>query len=344
MKRILLSLLLVCLIFSSIQLTAAPTDLTLDNVDIQNELDGYGLSADPGVLIPSNPYIVLDMTGGDISSHGSDWSVLLNSIGVSNILYSTSEILADPGLVHNAPAIIIDGSLGSSSGTQVSQVLVDLLLREDIPLILTGQSAWLLHRLSGRSPTSVTAPVATTLASTPEYAGAVFLSQPVPLSLGTSLTTEFGLVLPIDTIQTEMSRLVNLTGSISPVTAPLRYDSWPLDIFLFGFENPVLLTSSGEGLFENTVAYCNAIRETVTANELSQLQSDGSDILAGGFTYSHAPSLVSTYYAVHSAHNILEGTAWTNWVTDNTPLVREILNALMFDFGSETWVSLVSFL
>ncbi|MGY5859248.1 MAG: prenyltransferase/squalene oxidase repeat-containing protein [Candidatus Thorarchaeota archaeon] len=337
MKRILLSLLLVCLIFSSIQLAAAPTGLVADDIGIQNELDGYGLlSADPGVLIPSNPYIVLELIGGDISSHGSDWSTLLSSIGVSNFLCTTSEVLADGGLIHNAPAIIIDGSLGSSSGTQVSQTVVDLLIREDIPLILTGQSAWLLHRLSGRGSPSMTAPVATTLASTLEYAGAVFLSQPVPLSLGSSLTSEVGLVLPIDVIQTEMTRLVNLTGSTSSVTAPLRYDSWPLDIFLFGCEDPNLLTSSGEGLFENTVAYCNAIRETATTDELSQLQADSSELLGGGFTYSHAPSLVSTYYAVHSAYNILEGTAWTNWVTANAPLVRNILNELMFDYGSET--------
>ncbi|MBE0525946.1 MAG: terpene cyclase/mutase family protein, partial [Candidatus Thorarchaeota archaeon] len=200
----------------------------------------------------------------------------------------------------------------------------------------TGQSAWLLHQLSGRSPSAMTAPVATTLTSTPEYAGAVFLSQPVPISIGSTLSTEVGLVLPIDTIQTEMSRLVNLTGSTSSVTAPLRYDSWPLDIFLFGYENPTLLTSSGEGLFENTVAYCSAIRETVTVNELVKHQAAEAAILGGGFTYPHAPLLVSTYYAVHSAQSILDGTAWTNWVTDNTPLVRSILNTLMFDYGSET--------
>ncbi|MHA1662986.1 MAG: prenyltransferase/squalene oxidase repeat-containing protein [Candidatus Thorarchaeota archaeon] len=337
MKRILLSLLLVCLIFSSIQLTAAPTDLMYNDVGVQDELDGYGLlSADPGVLIPSTPYIVLELTAGDISCHGSEWSALLNSIGVSNILYTTSEILADTELIHNAPAIIIDGSLGSSNGIQVSQAVVDLLIRQDIPLILTGQSTWMFHRLSGRSPPSTTALVATTLASTSEFAGAVFLSQPVPLSIGSSLTSETGLVLPIDTTQTEMSRLVNLTGSSSSVTAPLRYDSWPLDIFLFGLEDPTLLSSTGEGLFENTVAYCNAIRETTTTAELSQLQADEGSILGGGFSYTHSPSLVSTYYAVHSAHNVLEGTAWTNWVTANTPLVRAILNNLMFDYGSET--------
>ncbi|TFG95616.1 hypothetical protein E4H12_12915, partial [Candidatus Thorarchaeota archaeon] len=337
MKRILVSLLFICLIFGSIQFSAAPTELVFDDIDIQNELDDHGiLSADPGLVISANPYIVLELTGGDISSHGSDWSALLNSFGVSNILYTTSDVLTNPTLIHNAPEIIIDGSLGSSSGTHVSQTIVDLLIREDIPLILTGQSAWLLHQLSGRSPSAMTAPVATTLTSTPEYAGAVFLSQPVPISIGSTLSTEVGLVLPIDTIQTEMSRLVNLTGSTSSVTAPLRYDSWPLDIFLFGYENPTLLTSSGEGLFENTVAYCSAIRETVTVNELVKHQAAEAAILGGGFTYPHAPLLVSTYYAVHSAQSILDGTAWTNWVTDNTPLVRSILNTLMFDYGSET--------
>ncbi|MHA1613897.1 MAG: prenyltransferase/squalene oxidase repeat-containing protein, partial [Candidatus Thorarchaeota archaeon] len=337
MKRIALSLLLICMMLTSIPFTAAPVELGPNDMDVQNDLKNLGItSADPGVTVSNNPYIVLELVGGDISNHGTDWSTLLDTMGIPNTLFQTSDVLADPSLLHDVPAIILDGSLGSSNGNQVSQSIVDTLIREDIPLILTGRSAWLLHRLSTRSPPSQTAPVATTLTTAAGYAGAVFLSQPVPLTIGSTLSTETGLFLPVDFVQTEMSRLVNLTGSSISTTAPLRYDSWPLDAFLFANEDPTLLTSTGEGLLENTVAYCNAVRETATTTNLAALQESEGELLAGGFSYDHAPLIVSVYYAVHSASDLLEGTAWTNWIAENTPLVRDILNDLMIDFGSET--------
>ncbi len=337
MKRIGLSLLLVCMIISSIPFPAVHVELELNDMDVQNDLRDLGItSADPGVTVSNNPYIVLELVGGDISNLGTDWSALLNSMGIPNSVLQTSDVLADPSLLHDVPAIIIDGSLGSSNGNQVSQSIVDILIREDITLILTGRSAWLLHRLSARSPPSSTASVATILATESGYAGAVFLSQPVPLTIGSTLSTEAGLFLPVDTVQTEMSRLVNLTGSSISTTAPLRYDSWPLDVFLFAYEDPTLLTSTGEGLLENTVAYCNAVRETATTTNLAALQALEGEMLAGGFSYVHAPLIVSVYYAVHSASDLLEGAAWTNWIVDNTPLVRDILNDLMIDYGSET--------
>ncbi|MGY5879088.1 MAG: prenyltransferase/squalene oxidase repeat-containing protein [Candidatus Thorarchaeota archaeon] len=337
MKRIVLSLLLVCILFGSFQFTSDSNLLMSDEAIIHNNLDDIGvISANPGVSIPSHPYIVLELGGGDISNRGSDWVAVLDAMGISNILLQTSDVLADSSLLDDAPAILLDGSLGSSSGNQVSQNLVDLLIRKDITLILTGRSAWLLHRLSGRSPPSMTAPVATTLTSTPEYAGAVFLSQPVPLTIGATLSTEVGLVLPVDRIHTEISHLANLTGSSISTTSTLRYDSWPLDIFLFAFENPSLLTTTGQGLLENTVAYCNAIRETTTATELATHQTTEGNLLAGGFNYPHTPLLISAYFATHSADDILEGTSWTNWVMANTPLIRDILNTLIVDYGSET--------
>ncbi|TFG26065.1 hypothetical protein EU528_15045, partial [Candidatus Thorarchaeota archaeon] len=337
MKRIVLSLFLVCMLFGSIQFATGPNELVLNEPGIPNDMDDFRvISADPGVIVPTNPYIVLELVGGDISNTGSDWSSLLDEMGIPNILLQVGDILADPSLLNNAPALLIDGSLGSSSGTQVSQVLVNLLISEDIPLILTGRSAWMLHRLSGRSPPSQTAPVATTLATEPGYAGAVFLSQPVPLTIGAALSSESGLVLPVDAIHTEMSLLVNLTGSSSATTSPLRFDSWPLDIFLFAFETPSLLTSTGRGLLENTVAYCTSMRETTTATELGLRQTSEGDLLAGGLNYVHSPLLISTYYAVHSVADLLDGTSWTNWVTDNTPLIRDILNTLMVDYGAET--------
>ena len=325
------------MLFGSIPFTTSPNQLGLDDTGTQNDLDDLGvISTDPGVSISPNSYIVLELVGGDISNRGSSWAAILDGMGISNLVFQTSDILADPSLLHGAPAILIDGSLGSSSGNQVSQILLDLLIREDVTLILAGRSVWLLHRLSGRGPPSMTAPVATTLATEPEYAGAVFLSQPVPLAIGATLSTEVGLVLPVDTIHTEKSLLVNLTGSSTPTISPLRFDAWPLDIFLFAFENPSLLTTTGQGLLENTVAFCNAIRETNTATELATHQTSEGNILAGGFNYPHTPLLVSAYYTAHSAEDLLEGTSWTNWITDNTPLIRDILNTLMIDYGSET--------
>ncbi|MCK4565885.1 MAG: hypothetical protein KAU48_01110, partial [Candidatus Thorarchaeota archaeon] len=165
MKRIALSLLLVCMLFASVQFTAAPVELVLNDMDVQNDLRDLGItSANPGVTVSNNPYIVLELVGGDISNRGTDWSTLLNTIGIPNSVLQTSDVLADPSLLQDVPAIIIDGSLGSSSGNQVSQSIVDILIREDITLILTGRSAWLLHRLSARSPSSQTASVATILA------------------------------------------------------------------------------------------------------------------------------------------------------------------------------------
>ncbi|MGY5871477.1 MAG: prenyltransferase/squalene oxidase repeat-containing protein, partial [Candidatus Thorarchaeota archaeon] len=337
MKRIILSALLICLILGSIQFTTAPGEYTLNVDELQDNFEDLGvISANPGVTVSNSPYMVLELIGGDIPSHGSDWSTLLSSMGIPNNLLQTSDVLADPLLLRGSPVIVIDGSVGSSNGNQVSQNLVDLLVREDIALILTGQAAWLLHRLSGRSPPIQTASVATTLTVESGYAGAVFLSQPVPLTIGSTLSTESGLLLPVDTSQTEMSRLVNLTGSSISTTAPLRFDSWPLDVFLFAFEDPSLLTSGGEGFLENTIAYCTAIRETDTVTELALLQADQTSLLPGGFSYVHSPDIASAYYTVRSADDLLEGTAWTNWVVDKIPLVRDILNELIVDYGSET--------
>lgn len=337
MKRVVLSLLLVCMIFGSIQFTAVPEELGLDQIVDLNEIQNPGIvSANPGLTVSNSPYIVLELVGGDVPHRGTVWVSLLNSMGIPTDLLQTSDVITDPTLLQSAPTIILDGSLGSSNGNQASQIIVDLLIREDITLILTGRSAWLMHRLSGRSPPSQTTPVATILATEPGYTGVVFLSQPVPLTIGSTLSSESGLILPVDTVQTEMSRLVNLTGSPISSTAALRYDSWPLDVFLFAFENPSLLTSSGEGLFENIVAYCTAIRETSTATELALLQATEGEILAGGFSYVHEPLLVSAYYAVHTMKAILSGTAWTDWVSDNTPLIRDILTNLMVDYGTET--------
>ena len=293
-------------------------------------------SADSGITISNTPYIILELESGDITARGNDWSNLIGSIGISNIILSTSELLSNPSLIENAPALLIDGSLGSNDGNQVSSEVLDILNRADTPLLLTGRSVWLLHRLTGRNLPSLTALVATSLNTIPEYAGAVFLTEPNFLITGSTLSTESSLLLPVFKIQTSMSKLVNLTGSSDSTIAPLRYDSYPLDMFLFAYENPRLLTSTGMGLLENIIAFSHSLRESTTAEAIASTQTPQGELLAGGFSYMQSPSISSTYYAVHAAKSILAGSYWTNWRTEKTPIVRSILNELQIDYGSET--------
>ena len=96
MKRIVLSLLLVCMLFGSIQFTTGPTQLMLDDMGVQNDLMEIEIpSADSGVTIPSNPYIILELVGGDISNRGSDWSTILDTMGISNVVLQTSDVLSE---------------------------------------------------------------------------------------------------------------------------------------------------------------------------------------------------------------------------------------------------------
>jgi len=300
-------------------------------------IDDHEIAADSGVPYSNIPYIVVELASGDIPSRGSSWSQILHSRGIPNTLLQTTDIISNPRLINNSPAIFLDGSLGSSNGNAVPQSLVDIFIKEDTTLILTGHSAWLLHRLSGRDPPSQTAPAETTLIAQPEYAGAVFLSHPESLSLGSTLTSESSLALPVDELQTERSRLVNLTGTTTASNiASIRYDSYPLDIFLFSAENPSLLTPSGQGLLENIIAFSTALSESTTSIALGELQSNEGTLLAGGMSYWHEPTIASTYYAVHTIKSLLTGAAWSNWVATNAPLVSSILSDLLVDYGSET--------
>lgn len=338
-RRVALAVLLLCVIFGSLQTISVDSPISIiDTLDTQPEKMSK-TTADPGVLYSNNPYIILELTSGDIPARGSSWSQLLTSLGIPNLLFDTTNVISDPSLVKNSPGILVDASLGSSSGNQVSQTIIDILIQYDSSLILTGRSAWLLHRLSGRSPPSQTAPAATLLLTAPEYSGAVFLSYPNSLSPGFLLTSEVGLVLPVDEVFTEVSQLVNLTSSSSSDIAPLRYDTWPLDVFSFAPENPEFLTSTGLGLLENTIAFSTAIRETNTTTALATLQSSTNTLLEGGFHYMHQATITSTYYAVHAVQSLLEGTSWDSWVIENRPLVHEILDELLVDYGSEAGFS-----
>jgi prenyltransferase beta subunit len=303
-------------------------------------LEDRGITAsDSGTQFHPVSYIVIELQGGDIPARGDEWVQLLRSRGVQTSLLQIDDILVDASLLYDAPVILLDGSLASSNGELVPQGLIDLLVQIDISLILTGRSTWLLHRITGRDPPSLTAPAETALYSTSEYSGAVFLSFPSPISTGQSLTSEGSIILPIDITQTTMSRLVNLTGSSSPAKIPpLRYDSWPLDIFMFAPENPTFLTLSGQDLLVNVLAYCTALRESATASALSGLQSEEGSLLAGGLSYAHEPTIASTYYAVHTMDSLLTGSVWTDWVSVNAPLVQTILSSLIVDYGSESGI------
>ncbi|MHA1963175.1 MAG: prenyltransferase/squalene oxidase repeat-containing protein [Candidatus Thorarchaeota archaeon] len=306
-----------------------------DQLDMATQ-DDFALSANPGVLVDPQPYIVLELSGDVIVNRGDAWSQLLNASGIVSQVLDINDVITNPELLDGVPAILVDASVGSANGASVSQTLIDILIQKDISLILTGRSAWILHRFRGRGPPSLTAPATVVLLETAEYAGAVFLSLPVPLTIGTSLTTESGIMLPIDNTQTEMSRLVDLTGTTPASTASLRYDSYPLDLFLLSVEDPTLLTGTGQGLLQNAIAFSSAIRETETANVLADLQAPEGSLLAGGFNYQHEPTIAEAQYSAYSVYSLLSGSSWTTWVSQNSALIQSVLDTLKVDLGTET--------
>ena len=335
MRRALLILIIVCMLLTT-PMGTVNQEVVLDSQLDTSPLNETALSADPGVLIDASPYVVLELSGGSITKRGTGWSQLLNSSGIVSTVVDVDTVTADPTVLDGVPAIIVDASLGSGDGLTVSQALIDILIQKDISLILTGRSAWVLHRLRGDGPPSLTAPATVVLLESAEYAGAVFMSSPVPLTVGTSLTTETGVMLPVDPKQTEMSRLVDLTGATPASLAALRFDSYPLDVFLFVAENPTLLTGTGQGLLQNTIAFSSALRETETTSVLSDTQTSVGTLLGGGFVYPHEPIILETYYAVYTANSLLSGSAWTSWVSENSALVQSVLETLVVDYGSET--------
>ncbi|MHA2004765.1 MAG: prenyltransferase/squalene oxidase repeat-containing protein, partial [Candidatus Thorarchaeota archaeon] len=286
---------------------AVPLDIDSDHI----------LSADDGVIIDSSPVIVLELPGYSIPARGSTW-------------------LQSPIIIHAAPVILVDGSLGADSAGHVPDSLVDILVGEDACVILTGRSAWLLHLLRERGPPSGVAPSTTQLLATPGLEGAIYLSSPIPLTLGSMLTTESGIDLPDDNIQTDMSRIVDLTGAHASSLAPLRYDSWPLEIFLLGPEDPQLLTTVGRGLVVNTIAYATALRENPVSLALAGAQAADTELLSGGYSYAHEATMAGTYYAVKMAEAILDVSEWSSWKSAIQGLVLSILNSLTADLGAET--------
>ncbi|MFW9850259.1 MAG: hypothetical protein ACFFF4_14070, partial [Candidatus Thorarchaeota archaeon] len=248
--------------------------------------------------------------------------------------YEMSDLLVDSSPLLDTMAIIIDGSLGSTNGTLVSDSFIDMLIRYDRPVILVGRSAWLLHRLRDIGPPLLTAPVSQHIFATPAFSGAVFLSMPHSIQNGATLTIE-SLTLPLDRTQTEKSRIVLLTeGDSGSYIQPLRYESWPLDAFLIGIEDPTKWTVQGKYLFINTVAYSTSLSESTTTSTVSGLQSDGP--LAGGMEYFHEPTLESAYDAIQSVKLSSNTSEWNTWVSDHSTTILDLLNSLYVDEGAES--------
>jgi hypothetical protein len=271
-------------------------------------------SADPGVQTDLPQYLVVEMTDASTPARGSLLTEIMRSRGIVTRLATVSEALIDPSIVTEPAVIVVDASVGSDNGTGAPDSFIQLLIRSDAAVILIGRAAWALHRLRGIGPPSATAPLSELLHTTPVHEGAVFLSYPESLTLNSLLTYENGITLPDDPVQTEYSRLVDLTGRTTPTAVPaLRYDSWPLDVFLFGPEDPAQFTDDGIGLLINTVAYATSLRESPTTLTLGGTQAVDGEPLAGGLSYIHEPTLQSAYYSVHTARSILGGADWTTW-------------------------------
>ncbi|MFW9974945.1 MAG: hypothetical protein ACFFDQ_06760 [Candidatus Thorarchaeota archaeon] len=327
---------IIAIIILSMMSTLAIVDMpsVLGTRVIQDEL--MHPAAELGVPTDFGCYIIIELPEALLPSQGVSLSSLLTEHGIVHVLYTVNEVIANPALLDDAQALIIDSSCGSADGSAVSEEFITLLVRMDLPTILVGRAAWLVHRLRQTSPPSTTASIESYLHTTPEFNGAVFFSQPTSLTMGSLLTAETGLTLPVDEIQAERSRLIDLTGTTTPaVLSPLRYESWPLDVFLIGPEDPTLWTVNGKGLFVNTVAYATALRETSLATLFESVQSKEGQTLAGGLHHSHSPSIEGTYLAVHAIHDISTFEVFSAWQLENQELVQLILGDLYEDFGSE---------
>jgi prenyltransferase beta subunit len=299
----------------------------------ENPANSFDTAASPGVGITLGSYLVIHESGLAIPSHGDALSQSLGSEGLVVELVDVSALLSNTTPLNNAMAVILDASLGSDNGTLLSDSLLSLLVEADKPVILMGRSAWLLHRLRGDGLPQQTALASDYIYSSPTFAGAVFLSRPYAITDGTRLTQE-SLGLPQDRVQTASSRIVNLTSSAAFLPI-LRYDSYPLDSFLIGMEDPAEWTAAGLHFLVNVIAYCTTFSESTTSTMLASNQGPESTAIGGGFTYYHEPSLASAYSAVHSLYSMLLPDDWATWTTNNRDLIQALLDSLYVDLGSQ---------
>ncbi len=308
-----------------------------DSIAIQSTSAYHIPSATSGSAVDLGTYLIVQDPEQSISCHGNEMLDLLLSEGILTTLVNVSDLLSDPTPLSEAIAVILDASLGSENGTIVNTSLIDLLILYDSPVILMGRAAWLLHSLRGKGPPQETALASTFIYSSSEYTGAVFYTMPYLIPEASQLTSET-LQLPLDLIQTEHARLVNLTASDnSALLPPVRYDSYPLDTFLVAMEDPTTWTTTGENLFINILAYSNTLRESLTTSVLAGTQSSG--FLAGGFEYSHESYMHNIYSVVLALHSLLDTSDWSQWVYDNTELVISIFDEMYQDLGSEAGFS-----
>ncbi|MHA2142474.1 MAG: prenyltransferase/squalene oxidase repeat-containing protein [Candidatus Thorarchaeota archaeon] len=337
-RKALLGIIIVFVITWTSPLTVFDSGRPVDFMDVPS-LDknaSHLVSADEGIVIDWSPVVVLELPGYSIPARGSMWIQVLGAEGIAAKVISASELIADPSLIHAAPVILVDGSLGADDASHVPAALVSLLIGEDVSIVLTGRAAWLLHLLRERGPPSGTALSNSQLLATPGLEGAVYLSSPLSLSLGSTLTTEIPVPLPMDPLQTEASRIVDLTSPGSSSLAALRHESWPLDTFLLGMEDPSLLTAQGRGLVVNTIAYSLALRENPVSKSVANLQVSDGELLGGGYRNSHAATMAGMYYAVQMADRLMTGAEWTSWKNNNRAQVLSYLTDLLVDFGAES--------
>jgi len=292
-------------------------------------------ASDEGVPLDGSPYAVIDIPNSTLPSHGAAWSVLLNQSGLVSHLFHAKEISAQPSLVDGAPVIIIDASVGSDNGENVSDDFLNVLIQRDAPVVLLGRAAWLLHRVRGMPAPQLTSNATGMLLAEEGYSDAAFLHYPNNLTLPATLTLVGTPSVPRDPIQTEMSRLVNMTGSDDTDQIPvLRYDSYPLDTFLLALEDPDSLTDEGIAFLANVVAFATTLRESSTTDILSKHQ-ESKGPLRGGLSYFHEPTIQSAFYSVRTVRAVVSPSEWSAWVSSHESLIMSLLNATAVAGASE---------
>ncbi len=134
------------------------------------------LASDDGAPVDMKPYFIIEMPNSSIPARGRVWSAILNSAGIVSHVFTIQQIMAKPTLLQHVPAALLDASLGSANGSQVSSSFMHLLVSCDVALVLTGRAAWLLHSLRGTPLGSVTATASQRLLTAQGYEAAIFLS------------------------------------------------------------------------------------------------------------------------------------------------------------------------
>ncbi|MBS3795196.1 MAG: hypothetical protein KGY80_09880 [Candidatus Thorarchaeota archaeon] len=331
--RRLLVLSCLCLLFllAPMHETSNFAPLTSITEHAPDERQSYSLTDETFAKSIQN-VLVIGMDDGGIPSSHVEIASLLFDRGIPTETITETELVGQSSPFLNASVIILDASLGSNNGSAVSDELVRVLLASDVPIVMMGRAAWVLHRLRGTDPPGKTATSDTLLQPAEKYAAAVFLSYPNEIQHGTTLANS-PVSIPIDYVQTSKSRIVNLTASPSDIPF-LRYDSYPLDSFLFASETIVEMTPAGKDLLENIVCFSSALGESETSRAISEQQTD-ERLLAGGFRYPHEATTSSTYWAARSAKDIYNTSKWNQWVTQHSALIASILADRYVDLGSE---------